>query len=294
MVNIGLIALLGLFTLMFIRNVFDVIFGFSKTRQQRKRLKQLDINPKNAMNMEEILSKASSPVEKHVLPYIKKYDLTEISKKLAFTGWDKYFTPITFFCLNITLKIIAVALLLLFSVAGYFVLGLIWCIPLAFLLNFMLNSKVDQKKTRIISDFPTFLRITRSYLTMPKVTIEIAAQNAARFVGSEWKEIISEFCTRCQISGRDEGVKYLKDSTGMFEIKEFASILSLVMEKGGSAIDAFEAQASAVVEIQKYLAEKKITTRKAYGTVLQLPMLLSVFAAFGLPLVEDLAAIGLF
>jgi Flp pilus assembly protein TadB len=287
-----LISITGIFTLIFTRNLFNWIFSMDNYFVHKKRLKQLEFEKKENKELSEIIDSISTPANKYLVDLFKNNDKEEIAKKLSFSGWDKYFTTNNYFAFKITLRIAAVAFLILTYFADGLFVGFVWGAVLTFGLDFLLNNAVDKKKDEIYALFPDFLRITQGFLSsgMPFI---VSLERTLPYLNSEWQNLINDFITTSKTSGTHKALDELKNSTDMFELKEFTALVKLILEQGGDMREGFEAQADSIKEMQQFLLEKKINKRKTFGILVQAPLLLAIFATFGLPLVRDMTKIGI-
>jgi Flp pilus assembly protein TadB len=288
----ALISLVGVFTLLFLKNVLNLIFSMENYFIHKKRLKQLKFEKKEEKELSELIDKITVPSRKYLSDLFKNNDKEEIENNLSFSGWDKYFSVNSYLGLKITLRIVAVVFLIITYLAESLFIGFIWGFVLTIGLDFLLNNSVDAKKDKVYALFPDFLRITQGFLSsgMPFLT---AMEKTLPYLNEEWQDIVNDFITISKTAGTQKALDNLKESTDMFEVKEFASLVKLILEQGGDMKEGFESQAEAIQEMQQFLLEKKINKRKTFGIIIQAPLLLAIFATFGLPLIRDMTKIGI-
>jgi hypothetical protein len=121
-----------------------------------------------------------------------------------------------------------------------------------------------------------------------------ALEKTFRYVNPEWQKLLEDFMVDFNTGSIELALENLKSSTDMFEVREFAVLLKLIIDQGGDLKDGFEAQVDGIKDMQRFLLEKRIAKRKTLAVLIQAPLLICIFIVFGLPLVGDMANIGLF
>jgi len=286
-----MIFVLMICTILFIKDLLNWAFSMENYFAHKKRLKQLKFNGRAFSNVDDIIASVGSPVGKHLVPKFK-FDEDSLKRKLEFTGWDKHFSVKTYIAFNLTLKIVAVLMLGLFILGDALVIGIVWGAVMFFGLDWFLGNSVTARKEKIFADFPDFLRITQGFLSsgMPFM---LAIEKTYVYMNDEWKVLLKNFIADFSTSNINIALDNLKTATDMFEIKEFVALVKLILDQGGSLKDGFDSQVETIKEIQAFLLERKIAKRKTLAIVIQAPLLICIFATFGLPLAGDMAAIGL-
>lgn len=279
-----LLMLLCLISVFFLsRNLFIILFSMENYNIHKKRLKQLRFQQKKSDEEEikELISNVTKPTIKYILPKLKINNLEDIEYKLKISEWNKYFTPIQYVAFTITFKIIGVVLFLLLFKPAKFV-AILWLMALCFAPNFLLNNTINEKKEKIISDFPDFIRIVQGYLKagMP---FSKAVFESIKYVGDAWKPILQQFVIECDTKSIDEALDMLKETVDLFEVREFVALVKLSLEQGGNIRDSFEAQAEKIRELQIANMEMKIGRRQTMAILVQAPLLLCNLLVFGLP-----------
>lgn len=286
-----ILAVFAIIPLIFlVKSIFTLIFSLENYNVHKKRLKQLQFdNKKEEADMSELIDKVTKPVIRHVLPKLKPKNLEQLERDLKMAKWDKHFSAIQFRALSITLKIIGVIMMaILWSASS--MMAIIWGVVLIFGLNFLLNNSKNNRKQKLLIDFPDFIRITEGYLTA-NVPFAQAVAESIKYVGDEWKPILQNFVIECDIKSMSEALDSLKYNVDLFEVREFVAIVKLTLEQGGDASDSFSSQADKIREMQLDTMELKISKRQMMATALQAPLLLSIFALMGLPLVSSMTGL---
>lgn len=287
---LALVAILSLFFLA--RSLFILFFSMENYNVHRKRLKQLQFNnKKEEADMNELIDKVTKPVIRHVLPKLKPRNSEQLERDLRMAKWDKFFTPIQFRALSLTLKIVGVlAGLFLYSFVAP-AIGLVWGLLLIFGLDFLLKNSKNNRKAKLIADFPDFIRITEGYLSA-NVPFSQAVAESIKYVGEEWKPILQNFVVECDVKSIDEALEGLRRDVDLFEVREFVALVKLTLEQGGSASESFNAQADKIREMQLDAMALKIGKRQMMATALQAPLLLSIMAIMGLPMLESMTGLS--
>lgn len=290
--SLFLFCLVGIFTLLFLRNVLNWAFSMENYFTHKKRMSQLKFEEKKDTNYEDLINSIGKPVRKYILPLNIKFDKENIEKKLIFTEWNKYFNAESFVSFDITLKILAIILIFIMYKLDTLVMGIIWGGVMFFALNFLLDNKVSAKREKVYDGFPDFLRITQGFLSSGMIFLN-AIEKTLPYMNEEWQELLKNLITDFKTYNIETALNNLKETTDIFEIKEFVALVKLVLEQGGDIKQGFESQAESIIEMQQFLLEKKIAKRKTLSIVVQAPIMLCIFAAFGLPIVGDMTSIGL-
>lgn len=270
----------------FTRNLFMLIFSMENYNVHRKRLKQLKFQQKEEASVTELIDTVTKPVITYVFSRMTPKNLEELEIDLRMAKWDKYFSPIQYRALDLTLKAIGVVMFLLLSKASM-LMAVIWGVILCFGLGFLFNNSIKNRKEKLIADFPDFIRITEGYLTA-NVPFTEAVSQCIKYVGEEWKPILQNFVIECDIKSIDEALETLKKEVDLFEVREFVALVKLTLEQGGDARDSFSEQADKVREMQLDLMMAKIGKRQMMGVAIQAPLLLCNLLAFALPTVSSM------
>ena len=91
------------------------------------------------------------------------------------------------------------------------------------------------------------------------------------------------FIVKANMSSVNEALDWLAYSVDIAPIREFVSIVKLNLELGNSVKDAFSEQADKVRDMLELINDRKIASRKSMATMVQMPLLLCIIAAFALP-----------
>lgn len=279
--------ILTLITLFFFtRNIFMLLFSMENYNVHRKRLKQLQFKQKEDTNISDIVDTVTKPVISHIFTKYKPKNLEQLQIDLNMAKWDKILTPIQYRALSLILKIVGVFMFLIFKNASM-PIALIWSGILIFGLGFLFNNSIKNRKVKLISDFPDFIRITEGYLSA-NVPFSQAVEESIKFMGEEWQPILQNFVILCDIKSIEEALENLKREVDLFEVREFVSLVKLTLEQGGDAKDSFTEQADKVREMQMDVMMAKIGKRQMMGIAIQAPLLLCNLMVFGLPTVSSM------
>lgn len=278
----------------FFRNLLSVMFRLEDDGVTRKRLKSLSydgsrIGQSDEDGTRDFLSKVSDPVIKYVLPHFKFKDKEAIEDDLNFIGWGKYMGAEQF-----------KALTLIMRMAGVLVVALVWGIiwPVALILGsalllglpFFLKLEVEEKKSKMISEFPEIIRLTQGFLAADQ-PLTTAFENTLPYVADNWRPILEDFVKNAHTRSEKYALRTMKDEVNIPEVKELLSLISLSMDQGSDLYTSFENHHEKVRNMQLNAMMKKIHTRKNMAILVQYPMLLMIFVAMGLPTFDMVMAI---
>ncbi|WCK56928.1 hypothetical protein PP175_27330 (plasmid) [Aneurinibacillus sp. Ricciae_BoGa-3] len=266
-------------------------FSMENYNVHKRRLKQLHFNGKKEdADMSEIIDKVTKPVIRHILPHLRPANLEKIAIKLKMAKWDKKFTPMQYRALNLTLKALGIILALLLYNAST-LMALVWFVALVFGMDFLLKNSVKNRKEKLISDFPDFIRITEGYLSA-NVPFSKAVEESIKYVGEEWRPILQNFVVESDVNSVEEALDTLKKEVDLFEVREFVALVKLTLEQGGDARESFSAQADKIREMQLDMIAIKIGKRQMMGIAIQGPLLLCNLLVFGLPTVSSMTSLS--
>lgn len=272
---------------LFSKNLFTILFAMDNYNIHKKRLKQLQFNNKKVVSEEEqtkdLIEKVTNPVIRYLFPKIKLRNNDQLQKDLEISKWDKYFTPVQFRAMQITLLIAGiVAFILFYSLSGSLVFGLIWFVVLVGLFPFLFNNSVKERKTKLLSEFPDFIRITQGYLTA-NIPFVIAVEKSIKFVGEEWTPLLQNLVITADVKSITDAINELQDKVDIYEVRELLSLIKLNLEQGIDIKDSFDRQAEKVREMQLEIMLGKIAKRQMICIAIQAPLLLVLLGSFGLP-----------
>ena len=282
-----LMALLALATFsMFIRNIFSLMFSVDNQSLHKKRLKQLQFNNKRTssddMSSKEFIDKFTNPVATHILPRFKSLgDMSAIERGLEMSQWNKLFNPTTFVAMDLTLKILGVIMFVIIAPFSW-QFGAVWFCLLFFLFKFLYNNSKNERRFRLLSEFPEFIRITQGFLTS-NMPLPQAIESALPYVGDEWRPLLQEFVINSEIYSQNECIDILSNKVDIFEVRELWSLIKLNSEQGIDIKESFSNQANKVREMQLEVMMNKIGKRQTMSIIIQAPLLLTMIISFGLP-----------
>lgn len=293
------LGLLGIVSFSFFKNLIYYFSGVYDIDSHNNRLKQLDYssdrlkknteNESNIKQTRELIEKITEPIIKHVMPNIAyKKDLSELEKGLHFAGVDKYMTTSQYISLILLGRVVgAVLLILLFPFNQ--MLACLWFAGPALLPSFLLKNTVNEKKGKILLGFPEFINISKSYL-VSGMSFEKSVEESIYYVNKEWQSLLKQYLINSESYSKKECLTMLAEESYSFEVKEFISIVKLNMEQGIDIKDSFDSQYEKIKDLQKIAIQKKIESRRVWAVFVQAPVLLTIFLAFGLPMVDSMTS----
>ena len=273
----------------FARSFFGMMFSMDSHRQHQKRMRQLKFTEegrKQSDGTAEMINTVTTPVIKYLLPKLRMRDKNKLKKDLKIAGWDANFTPDQYLAMDIILKIVGVILGgLLFAVSWQ--MALVWFVLPFFGFGFFFNNSIKEKKKKIFSEFPNFIRIIQGYLTAG-IPLAKAVEEALPYMSPEWKVMMKEFVINTNLLSVQDAIGKLNDEVDIFEIQEFFSLVRLNIEQGINVKESFDGQREKVVDMQFEAMMGKIGQRQMMATILQGPLLLTMIVSFGLPVLYSM------
>lgn len=286
--TVGVFVILAILVLivLIIRNTINFFSSANSYSMHKRRLRQLQFSKKQDLSNAEIINRITSPFVSIVSKQTRKSKLDAIDIELKLIDWDKFMKPIQFVVLDYLLKAIAlIFLVVLFPVNK--MSALIFFSIFFFGLNLYFRGEVNNRREKLLFDFPNFIRITQGYLSAG-LTLQVSVAKSIKYVGKEWKPILKQFVETCELKNIDTALCELRDNANLFEIREFVALLRLTLERGGNIRDGFDKQVNTIREIRREIVASKIMKRKMMVTVMQLPMMLCIFSIFILPVVPQM------
>lgn len=283
-VAFALLTLVLLFV--FTRNLFALMLGNEHDSAHKKRLKQLKFQTKressDADETRELINKLTGPMVNHVMPRFKNLgDMSKMERDLEMSQWNKYFTPTTFVATDLTLKALACVIgAILIPLAWQ--MGAIWFGALFFAFRMLHSNSRNERRFRLLSQFPEFIRITQGFL-MSNLPLSQAIEQSLPYVGEEWRPLLQEFVINSEVYSLNECIDILSNKVDIFEVRELWSLIKLNAEQGIDVKDSFNNQAEKVKEMQLEVMMGKIGKRQTMGMIIQGPLLLTMILSFGLP-----------
>ncbi len=272
------------------KNIFSLISKRDE-KLDNKREKQLKFNDKRTssqdMTTAGLVDTVTSPVRKYIMPKvtIDETKMEKLAKDIQLAGWNG-FDPLTFTALDITLKILACLMALLF-IAKSPVMALIWFVIPFVGLRFLFKNSINDRKYKLMAEFPDFIRITQGFLCS-NMTLVDALENALPYVGPTWRPIIKDFIIEANIYSENECIEQLKEKVPIFEVHELWSLIQLNLEQGIDLKESFNNQALKVKAMQKEVMLNKITKRQMMATAIQAPLMLCMMGGFMLPTLSQM------
>lgn len=271
---------------LFTRNIFTFIFSMENYKVHKKRLKQLKFKEKDLDENEisELVDKLTKPVIKNIMPKIHIKNIVEIERDLKMAKWDKNITATQLVALKLITKALGLFMFILLFNSSKF-MAVVWGGILFISVQFLLNNSANNRRDKLMLEFPDFIRVTQGYLAanMPFVS---AVEESIRFVGEEWQSILQKFVVEAELNNIDSALEGIKNEIDVFEVKEFIALVRLTLEQGGDAKEGFESQAEKIQQMLHDMMLLKINKRRMMGILIQGPLLICNMAVFGLPTVN--------
>lgn len=254
----------------------------ARVRQTKKQEKRKDTVSDEQRN-KALIESLTRPISDSILSNYKPKQASVIKRKLKVTGWDKYFTPLSWIALRIWCVGLGVFLFLfMIDQSWQFALALMLIISL--LPNMLLNNEYKNINEDLIMNFPETIRVISGYLSagliMPK-----AFEMASRSAKPRWKKILTGFVDQCNIDSVGVALDWIKAEVDFMEAREFFASIRMAIDDGIDPLESFDKQAKNIQQMLDDINQKKIEKRKIVATVFQGPLLLMILATFALPIV---------
>lgn len=268
--------------------IASILFSENTSSKETKRMRQIrkQEKKKDTISEEErnrqIVDTITRPLAESVLSNYKPKKSSMLQRKLRVTGWNKYFSPMSWMALRLWCS--AFGLFLCFFMWDYsykFALALAIILPM--LPNLLLNNEYTNINEDLVMNFPETIRVVSGYLSagliMPK-----AFEMASRSAKPRWKKILTEFVERCNTDGVLDALDWIKEEIDFMEAREFFASVRMAIDDGIDPLESFDKQAKNIQQILDDINQKKIEKRKMIATVFQGPLLLLILATFALPI----------
>lgn len=275
-----------------LRTILLLFFKLENHKLNKERLRQLNFedNKDNDEEIKELIDKITQPIVQNVFPRINIGDLEGMRRDLKLIGWDTKFTPIQYLALIYLGRVLGVIIgLALLSTSKF--MAILWGAVLFFVPNLLLKNAASNKRSKILMEFPDFIRVAQSYLSAG-FPLTRAVRESIRYVGEDWQKILEKFVVTAEISGIEAALDGLAVDADIYEAREFVSLIHLTLEQGGNAKEGFSQQANRIQEMLYDSMMKKVGEREIYGIIVQGPLLLCNIIVFGLPTFSNMMNIG--
>lgn len=282
---LGLCACVSVYLL--VKGVFDTFFSTSNDSLHKKRLKQLQFNQKRTSSDDEskreLINKFTSPVATKIIPKmnLKEDSISQLEKDLELAQWNNFFTPLTFYSMDITLKILAVFLFAVLSSLSM-VFASIVAFMVGFLFKFLFKNSIKERKFKLLCEFPEIIRGIQGFL-MSNIPLTQAIEYTLPSAGEEWRPLLREFVINSEVYSQRECIEMLSNKVDIFEVRELWSLINLNLEQGIDIKECFSNQADKVKALKLEVTNDKIEKRKTMSVIVQGPLLLDMIFIFGLP-----------
>lgn len=269
------------------RSMFLALFSMQNYDSHQKRLKELRFGKeKETKNGNELVETVTGPVIKYILPRLKPRDLEEIENDLKMAEWDKAFTAQQYISMNILLKIVGIFVAILI-VPKEPLIGIIFFIIFFFLFGFLFKNQVKENKKALFSEFPEFIQIIQGFL-LAKIPMAESIEKTLPYVGQKWKPLLKELIVEIELYGMTKAINNLTEKIGIFEVREFFSLILLNLEQGINIEESFSSQNEKIEEMKMEVIMNKIVNREIMAKIVQGPLLLTMIIAFGLPTIYQM------
>lgn len=281
-----LLILLALASFWFLRNLFQTLFKTMRGYhiQRRREMSRLFRRQEEA----DILSRLTKPIIKYLLPYFPIKAKRSLMNDLELAGWDRRLSVPQVQALRflawITGGVLAAALW--FSDKPEFkVLAALAAFVGFFIVDSVILSKVKRVKNGIINEFPDFIEVVQARL-YADLTLDRAFMESLDQAGPYIKPLLRSFILDANVVGNTEyALDRLAEKSGLFEVKEFVSLVKLSMHLGDSARDSFGHLADKLRLLKLKLLEARIEKKRMLALLAPFVPILIILALVALPTV---------
>ena len=278
----------------FTKNILAAIFSMENNSLHKKRLKQLQFTNKRTSSNDkstlELINTLTKPAMNYLIPKMNLNNMSQLEKDLESSQWNKYFTPVTFIAMDITLKAIGIIVGLILLPAAWQI-ALVWSGLFIFVFKFLFKNSIKERKFRLLSEFPEFIKNTEGYLSSG-IPLTKAMEHALPYVGPEWRVLVQEFIVNSEIYSQEQCIDILSSKVDIFEVKELWSLIKLNSQQGIDIKECFSNQAAKVKEMKLEAMMGKVSKRQVMSIAIQGPLLLIMIVSFGLPTFASMLNLG--
>lgn len=281
-----LLALLALASFWFFNSLFQALFKTLRGYHLRRRRELTRLFKRQTE--EDILHRLTAPVIKYLLPYFFFRAKRSLLNDLELIGWTRQLTVPQVQALRLLAWMAggAVAAPLWFTGRPEFrvLAGLALFIGL-FIVDSIILSKVKKVKNGIINEFPDFIEVVQAKL-FADLTLDRAFMESLDHAGPYIRPLLRSFILDANVVGNtDYALDRLAEKSGLFEVKEFVSLVKLAMHLGDSARDSFGHLADKLRLLKLKLLEARIEKKRMLSLLAPFVPILIILALVGLPTV---------
>lgn len=279
-----LLALLAMSSFWFLNSLFQALFKTQRGYHLRRSRELTRLFKRQAE--EDILQRLTAPVIKYLLPYIPFRTKRSLLNDLELIGWTRRLTVPQVHALRLLAWAAggAAAAMLWFTGRTEFrvLAGLAVFIGL-FIVDSLILSRVKKVKNGIINEFPDFIEVVQAKL-YADLTLDQAFMESLDHAGPYIRPLLRSFILDANVVGNtDYALDRLAEKSGLFEVKEFVSLVKLSMHLGDSARDSFGHLADKLRLLKLKLLEAKIEKKRMLSLLAPFVPILIILALLGLP-----------
>jgi len=290
-----LLSLLALASFWFFNSLFQALFKTMRGYHLRRRRELARLFRRQ--EEEDIIQRLTAPVIKHLLPHFPFKVKRTLQNDLDLIGWTPRLT---------VLQVQALRLLAWFSGMGAAVplwaagkpelkvLAVLAAFAGFFIVDSFILSKVKKVKSGIIAEFPDFVEVVQAklYADLP---LDRAFMESLEHAGPHIRPLLRSFIQDANVvSNMDYALDRLAEKSGLFEVKEFVSLVKLSMDMGDSARDSFGHLADKLRLLKLKLLEARIEKKRMLSLLAPFVPILIILALVGLPTVMQFGNLSKF
>lgn len=275
---------IGSLTVLFFlsRNTLKIILGLTNYNIHKKRLKQLNFKKENNLEVQDLIDLTTKPFLNTIKNKSNVSFLNKIDRNLKLIEWDDFLNAEKFIAVWIITKVVAIIIFFLLKPLSMF-FATIWFVVLFFSIDIFYRNGISTKKERYLIEFPHLIRTVSSYLGSG-LTIEEAFMETIKGMDTIWRESIKDLILDIDAYNLKTALNNFKNKVPIKEAREFAILINLSLESSKNIKESFDAQIERIEQLLELSLEMKIQKRETMGYIVQMPLLLGVMVAFGLPI----------
>lgn len=281
-----LLTLLSLATFWFISSLFQALFKSLRGYHLRRRRELARLFKRQAE--EDIIHRLTEPVIKYLLPYFPFQAKRSLQNDLELVGWSRRLTVPQVQALRLLAWMTGVLAAVLLWVTGKPELRVLAGLALFtgfFIVDSFILSRVKRVQDGIIAEFPDFVEVVQAKL-YADLTLDRAFMESLDHAGPYIRPLLRSFIQDANVVGNmDYALDRLAEKSGLFEVKEFVSLVKLSMHLGESAKDSFGHLADRLRLLKLKLLEAKIEKKRMLSLLAPFVPIIIILALVGLPTV---------
>ncbi len=279
-----LLTLLALACFVFLHSLFQSLFRTTRGYHIRRHQELTRLFKRQTE--EDIMQRLTAPVIKYLLPYFPFKAKRSLQNDLDLIGWSDHLQVPQVQALRILAWLsggIAAALLWSAGKPELKVLAGLAVFFGLFFVDSIILSKAKKVRNGIIAEFPDFVEAVQAKL-YADLTLDRAFMESLDHAGPHIRPLLRSFIQDSNVvRNTDYALDRLAEKSGLFEVKEFVSLVKLSMHLGDSAVDSFGHLSDKLRLLKLKLLEAKIEKKRMISLLMPFVPIIIILALIGLP-----------